>query len=106
MAPPSSNKRGAMSTFGSTSSNTNDDEEEEPGASNYMSNTSRIDIFGKRSPSSPHKNSQDWISKEQIFKEDVEQHALTEILNPGDLLFFPPGWWHGMRSLEKVSILE
>ncbi|KAF9234029.1 hypothetical protein BU15DRAFT_90132 [Melanogaster broomeanus] len=28
--------------------------------------------------------------------------ALCVILNPGDLLFFPPGWWHAMRS-EDVS---
>ncbi|KAI6038456.1 Clavaminate synthase-like protein [Pisolithus marmoratus] len=40
-----------------------------------MSNTSRVDVFP--------------ASKEV-------QEAVT--LDPGDLLFFPPGWWHAMRS--------
>lgn len=83
-----------MSTFG-TSSNKDEDEDgegQESGASNYMSNTSKIDIFDK---------SQN-LKDDLMFRQDVESVAMTEVLNPGDLLFFPPRWFHGMRSLTKV----
>jgi hypothetical protein len=58
-----------------------------------MSNTSRVDVF----PSEPmcHRNHPD-------FWENVVPHALCATLEAGDLLFFPPGWWHAMRS-EQAS---
>ncbi|KAG8902092.1 hypothetical protein FRB99_004846 [Tulasnella sp. 403] len=62
-------------------------------ASDAMSNTSRVDVF-ERSESS--------ISSFPRFRSDVLPFAQYAILEPGDLLFFPPGWWHAMRS-EDVS---
>ncbi|EPS98571.1 hypothetical protein FOMPIDRAFT_1126176 [Fomitopsis schrenkii] len=57
-------------------------------ASPCMSNTSRVDVFGggEKQNDLP------------IFWEDAVPHAMSVTLEPGDLLFFPPGWWHAMRS--------
>lgn len=59
-----------------------------------MSNTSRVDVFatpvhGDESETYPG------------FWEKVAPNAISVVLEPGDLLFFPPGWWHAMRSEEK-----
>lgn len=37
------------------------------------------------------------------FQEIVIPEAMSATLGPGDMLFFPPGWWHAMRS-ESVSL--
>lgn len=60
-----------------------------------LSNTSRVDVF----PTSPEGVA---ASKPEFpdFWEHAVSHATTVTLNPGDLLFFPPGWWHAMRSEE------
>ncbi|EKM82780.1 hypothetical protein AGABI1DRAFT_53243 [Agaricus bisporus var. burnettii JB137-S8] len=51
-------------------------------------NTSRIDVF----------NSKETTCNFSDFREKVVPEAMSVVLGPGDLLFFPPGWWHGMRS--------
>lgn len=33
------------------------------------------------------------------------KHASSAVLEPGDALYIPYGWWHGVDSLEAVSIL-
>ncbi|KZT70177.1 Clavaminate synthase-like protein [Daedalea quercina L-15889] len=53
-----------------------------------MSNTSRVDVFGVRERQ----------SEMPMFWEEAVPHAMSVMLEPGDLLFFPPGWWHAMRS--------
>ncbi|GMN14106.1 cupin-like domain-containing protein [Altererythrobacter sp. MTPC7] len=32
-------------------------------------------------------------------------HAVSAVLEPGDAIYIPYGWWHGVESLEAVSIL-
>ncbi|KAF8226890.1 Clavaminate synthase-like protein [Tricholoma matsutake] len=56
-----------------------------------MSNTSLVDVF-----------SADAARKEDFsdFWDQVVPIALHETLEPGDLLFIPPGWWHSMRAEE------
>ncbi|KDQ33899.1 hypothetical protein PLEOSDRAFT_152454 [Pleurotus ostreatus PC15] len=49
-------------------------------------NTSAVDVFGESDGSFP------------AFWADVVPHAMSATLEPGDVLFFPPGWWHAMRS--------
>jgi ectoine hydroxylase-related dioxygenase (phytanoyl-CoA dioxygenase family) len=72
-----------MSVYGS-----DDDQGRKPAANKQegsMSNTSRIDVF----------------SSEQLpasFGERVIPNAMAVTLQPGDMLFFPAGWWHAMRS--------
>ena len=56
-----------------------------------LSNTSQVDVFAV-DPSDEFP---------QFWKEVVPE-AMTATLEPGDLLFFPPGWWHAFRS-EDVS---
>ena len=59
-----------------------------------MSNTSCVDVFSPSpagdAPSEPH----------AAFWKHVPPVAMSVTLEPGDLLFFPPGWWHAMRSEE------
>lgn len=59
-----------------------------------MSNTSRVDVFATPVPGQAPETHPD-------FWEKVAPHALSTTLEPGDLLFFPPGWWHAMQSEEK-----
>ena len=64
-----------------------------PAANNVeplMSNTSRVDVFASDTSNYP------------LFAEHIIPSAMCATLEPGDLLFFPPGWWHALRS-EEVS---
>ena len=36
---------------------------------------------------------------------EAAEHALEATLEPGDAIYIPYGWWHGVESLEAVSIL-
>lgn len=56
-----------------------------------LSNTSQVNVFARL----------DEIDKDfPLFKKHVVPRAVCATLEPGDLLFFPPGWWHAMRSEE------
>ncbi|KAI0792850.1 hypothetical protein C8Q75DRAFT_751680 [Abortiporus biennis] len=54
-----------------------------------MSNTSQLDVFASSETTQPGFPN---------FWNHVIPEAICVTLNPGDLLFFPPGWWHAMRS--------
>jgi len=54
-----------------------------------MSNTSRVDVF---STNDAH------LQNHPDFWENVVPNAISATLEQGDLLYFPPGWWHAMRS--------
>jgi len=56
-----------------------------------MSNTSQVDVFAEQQ-----------LRSHPLFWEKVVPNAISATLEPGDLLFFPPGWWHGFRSEEKA----
>lgn len=58
-----------------------------------MSNTSQVDVF----PVTLHETAASQ-SAFPSFWDAVPDQASCVTLNPGDLLFFPPGWWHAMRS--------
>jgi lysine-specific demethylase 8 len=53
--------------------------------SSSLRNTSRIDVFAD-------------IHGFSDFAEKVVPLSMAGTLGPGDALFFPPGWWHSMRS--------
>lgn len=36
---------------------------------------------------------------------EAAQHASAATLEPGDAIYIPYGWWHGVESLDPVSIL-
>ncbi len=62
-----------------------------PAANNIepsMSNTSQVDVFAPDDSKCP------------LFAEHVVPTAMCATLEPGDVLYFPPGWWHAMRSEE------
>lgn len=52
-----------------------------------MANTSRLDVF-----------SADSNKEYSNFSDQVVPSCMIATLGPGDMLFFPPGWWHAMRS--------
>ncbi|KAH9977358.1 hypothetical protein BGW80DRAFT_1473248 [Lactifluus volemus] len=52
-----------------------------------MTNTSQVDVFFDQDK-----------DNFPLFWERAVPEALTATLEPGDVLFFPPGWWHAMRS--------
>lgn len=55
-------------------------------------NTSRVDVFAE---DTAH------VAKEwPEFATRVVPQAMSFLLEPGDMLFLPPGWWHAMRSEE------
>ncbi|KAG8985414.1 hypothetical protein FRB90_004732 [Tulasnella sp. 427] len=56
-----------------------------------IKNTSQVDVFADKPNAT-----RDWPE----FVERVVPHAMSFVLEPGDLLFLPPGWWHAMRSEE------
>lgn len=55
----------------------------------YMTNTSRVPIF------------REGFSNRSLyprFFEEVWPMAMEAVLEPGDMLVMPPGWWHAMRG--------
>ncbi|KAG8217265.1 hypothetical protein J3R82DRAFT_5358 [Butyriboletus roseoflavus] len=78
LAPPSV----AAAMYPYQSSPSGADRSHNPAAnttSPLMSNTSRVDVF-------------------PAYLTRMPDEASCVTLSPGDLLFFPPGWWHAMRS--------
>ncbi|KAJ4487523.1 Clavaminate synthase-like protein [Lentinula aciculospora] len=62
-------------------------------ANPLTSNTSRVDVFTTvKDDDSPRRFPAFWTN--------VVPHAISTTLEPGDLLFIPPGWWHAMRADE------
>lgn len=55
----------------------------------YATNTSQVPVFELSSSDR---------TKYPHFFEQVEAECMEEILEPGDMLFMPPGWWHAMRG--------
>lgn len=76
LAPPSVSD--SMHTFSQSSRAT---------ASSSLLNTSRADVFGS-------------VDEREFpgFVDNVVPLSMAGTLGPGDALFFPPGWWHSMRS--------
>ncbi|KDE04154.1 hypothetical protein MVLG_05380 [Microbotryum lychnidis-dioicae p1A1 Lamole] len=98
VAPPSCSP--AMSAFGLSSSTEDptsdetEDDDQSPHHSHLLTNTSRIDV------SSPD-------TYDAAFKEQVVPFAQQAVLQKGDVLVLPPGWWHSLKGLEvsfSVSI--
>ncbi|KAK0228048.1 Clavaminate synthase-like protein [Armillaria fumosa] len=54
-----------------------------------INNTSRVDVFA-----------QEGSHGYPAFWDEVVPWAMSTTLQPGDMLFFPPGWWHAMRANE------
>lgn len=68
-----------------------DDEEDESLFASLMTNTSRLPLL------KPGQNVDSIAAKYPDF-ENVLPHAMETVLEPGDMLVIPPGWWHAMRQ--------
>jgi len=53
-----------------------------------LGNTSQVDVF----------SDVDQLQTFPTFIRDVVPISKSVTLGPGDVLFFPPGWWHAMKS--------
>ncbi|GAA5911914.1 uncharacterized protein JCM6883_000732 [Sporobolomyces salmoneus] len=103
IAPPSVSPH--MSTFGRRSNNNdNDEDEESKGATTeYMTNTSTIDVTQPLPSSPPSTSSSSDLSDSNYtrhYLQYAEPVAQQIVLEAGDILVMPPGWWHAMKSLE------
>lgn len=65
-----------------------------------MSNTSRVDIFSSGVNSSTEEDNDTSRCQFPEFWKHVVPEAMSATLEPGDMLFIPPGWWHAMRAEE------
>ncbi|GAA5992977.1 hypothetical protein JCM10908_000781 [Rhodotorula pacifica] len=65
-------------------------------AEEYMTNTSSLDVTVPPPPSSATKPT----PYPPEFLEHVRPHARQGVLEEGDVLVMPPGWWHAMVGLE------
>ncbi|GAA5857457.1 hypothetical protein JCM5353_008646 [Sporobolomyces roseus] len=100
IAPPSAGSH--MATFGGISSSTVDsiDQEGAPStATEFMTNTSTIDVT-QSLPSSSTTSPDDTSHYPSTFLQEVKPKAQQIVLEAGDILVMPPGWWHAMKSLE------
>jgi len=59
--------------------------------STSLENTSSIDVFSPPPADKP------------LYRDKVIPKAMCCLLEPGDMLFIPCGWWHAMRS-EDISL--
>jgi len=82
LAPPPSDSTGGLCVHGGP--------EDEDVYTRWMSNTSRVDVFGPLD------------AAPAAFQAQVVPCAEWVYLHPGDLLFVPPGWWHAMQSTTQV----
>ncbi|GAA5911934.1 uncharacterized protein JCM6883_000738 [Sporobolomyces salmoneus] len=105
IAPPSVSPH--MSTFGRQPRDDNDDagqdEESKGTTTEYMTNTSTIDVTQPLPSSPPSTSSSSDIQDSNYtlqYLERVESVAQQIVLEAGDILVMPPGWWHAMKSLE------
>lgn len=79
------------------SGDTNDDATSEDGRDpgdlqQYMTNTSKVPILR------PTDDFSQLRPKFPDFFRSVWPDSLEAVLEPGDLLVMPPGWWHAMRA--------
>ncbi|WVN90525.1 uncharacterized protein L203_105761 [Cryptococcus depauperatus CBS 7841] len=58
----------------------------------YMSNTSAVPILR------PSESFDSLSLTFPAFFKEVWPHSREAVLNPGDILVMPPGWWHAMRG--------
>ncbi|KAF9532297.1 hypothetical protein CPB83DRAFT_759774 [Crepidotus variabilis] len=83
LAPPSISN--SMYSFAISDEDSNNDRHS---PSSALKNTSRVDVFA---------DAED-MKQFPAFLDQVVPVSLTAMLSPGDVLFFPPGWWHAMKS--------
>lgn len=61
----------------------------------FMTNTSRVDVLR----SLQTQQLEELQTRFPAFVDRVAPEAIQVILEEGDMLVFPPGWWHSMMSL-------
>jgi len=72
-----------------------DDDDDASLQAHFMTNTSRVDVFR----SLQTQQLQELRTRFPAFVDRVAPEAIQVILEEGDMLVFPPGWWHSMMSL-------
>jgi hypothetical protein len=108
VAPPSTEGlypfSGAPPAEGVTSDSDSDSSEGTTAAQQYMSNTSRLDVIAASLDDSPTSTTRQQFPD---FYAKALPRAFQAVLEPGDVLLMPVGWWHSLKSLDascSVSI--
>ncbi|KAI9456655.1 Clavaminate synthase-like protein [Lactarius psammicola] len=92
LAPPTSTVTKAMYPYPPPSPTSDSERARNPAANQLapsMTNTAQVDVFSDQDR-----------DRFPLFWRYAVPEALSATLEPGDVLFFPPGWWHAMRSEE------
>ncbi|KAH9821243.1 hypothetical protein DFH28DRAFT_584837 [Melampsora americana] len=78
---------------------TDDGKEDESLQTSYMTNTSQVDVLMTCDPKDDQLDS----IKEKFpeFVQKVMPEAMQIVLEEGDLMIMPAGWWHSMESLSS-----
>ncbi|KAI0303544.1 hypothetical protein B0F90DRAFT_1711838 [Multifurca ochricompacta] len=90
LAPPTLGTTQAMYPYPPPSKTLNNENTHNPATNQLappMTNTARVDVFSDQDK-----------GQFPLFWKHAVPEALSATLEPGDVLFFPPGWWHAMRS--------
>jgi hypothetical protein len=93
LAPPTSSVTEAMYPYPPPSPASDYESARNPAANQLapsMTNTAQVDVFSDQDR-----------DRFPLFWKYAVPEALSATLEPGDVLFFPPGWWHAMRSEER-----
>ena len=93
LAPPTSSVMEAMYPYPPPSPTSDSESARNPAANQLapsMTNTAQVDVFSDQDR-----------DRFPLFWKYAVPEALSATLEPGDVLFFPPGWWHAMRSEER-----
>lgn len=84
------------------STDTTDEPSKEGLQEQYMGNTTQVDVLATCERST----SDEELKRAQLrfprFFETARPASLQAILEPGDLLVMPPGWWHSLKSLDTA----
>ncbi|KAE9406675.1 Clavaminate synthase-like protein [Gymnopus androsaceus JB14] len=94
LAPPSVNESMYAFVDGMDPNSTTKSNPASNATSPSMSNTSRVDVFTNPQEDDTTR------SRFPEFWDYVVPEAMSATLEPGDMLFIPPGWWHAMRAEE------
>lgn len=100
VAPPRASAH--MYPFGAEVENEEPQEDEKRSGlqEQYMGNTTQVDVLATC------EQNQDQLADQRHRFPRFFAHALPlsqqAILEPGDMLFLPPGWWHALKSLDSA----
>lgn len=100
IAPPSASPN--MYPYGSPDAVQGDSDQPDSVQSQYMTNTTQVDVLATCETTKPGVYEDNQTKRFPRFFEFVAPVAQQAVLEPGDMLYLPPGWWHALKSLDSA----